>query len=146
MDIGSLLLALALLILVAAFVAQPLMDKRRHSSAPAPADELVSRREAVLTELRDLDFDYSTGKVNEDDYAAQRARLTANGAEVLRQLAAVKSAAPDDPLEKMIAARRQARPAAPGAMFCPNCGKPLRAGDKFCAACGHKIAAAPEAA
>ena len=145
MDIGSLLLALALLVLVAAFVAQPLIDKRGGSPGPAPADELVARREAVLIELRDLDFDHSTGKVNDDDYTAQRARLVANGAEVLRQLAAIKSAAPDDPLEKMIAARRQARQAAPDAKFCPNCGKPLRSGDKFCATCGHKIAAAEAA-
>jgi len=146
MDLGSLLLSFALLILVAAFVAQPLIDKRGHSNDSAPADELVARREAVLIELRDLDFDHSTGKVNDDDYAAQRARLVANGAEVLRQLAAVKSAAPDDDLENMIAARRQTRKPAASAKFCPNCGQPLRPGDKFCATCGHKITAAPEAA
>ncbi len=163
MDIGSLLLSLALLILVAAFVAQPLMDKRRHSNGPAPADELVARREAVLIELRDLDFDHGTGKVNDDDYAAQRARLVANGAEILRQLAALEPLSParagesgtdgsqgrpdtDDDLEKMIAARRQVRKPAPGGKFCPHCGKPVHPGDKFCATCGHKITAAQEAA
>lgn len=163
MDIGSLLLALALLILVAAFVARPLIDKRGHSNGPAPADELVARREAVLIELRDLDFDHGTGKVNDDDYAAQRARFVANGAEVLRQLAALKPPSParagesgsdgsqsrpeaDDDLEKLIAARRQVRKPVPGGKFCPNCGNPVHPGDKFCAACGHKITAAPEAA
>jgi ribosomal protein L32 len=146
MDLGSLFLSLALLILVAAFVARPLIDQHGNSNDSAPADELVARREAVLIELRDLDFDHGTGKVNDDDYTAQRARLVANGAEVLRRLAAVKSATPDDDLEKMIAARRQARQTAPGAKFCPNCGEPLRSGDKFCAACGHKITAAAEPA
>lgn len=159
MDIGSLLLALALFILVAAFVARPLMDKRRRSNGSAPADELVARREAVLIELRDLDFDHSTGKVNDDDYAAQRARLVANGTEVLRQLAALKPPAGEggtdgsqslpgagDDLEKLIAARRQARKPAPGGKFCPNCGNPVHPGDKFCATCGHNITAAQEAA
>ncbi len=106
MDIGSLLLALALVVAVAAFVARPLLQ--RNSARPfAASDDLVAQREAVLIELRDLDFDHATGKIGDDDYAAQRARLTAKGVEIFRALDARRPAADGDDIEKAIAARRR---------------------------------------
>jgi len=117
MDIGSLLLALSLVIIVAAFVAQPLLDRAAaRREAASPADDLISQREAVLIELRDLDFDHTTGKIGDDDYAAQRARLVAKGAEVLRALdqrpaADLSSDSTDDDIEKAIAAVRQGKSA-----------------------------------
>ncbi len=114
MDIGSLLLALALVVAVAAFVARPLLQ--RNSARPfAASDDLVAQREAVLIELRDLDFDHATGKIGDDDYAAQRARLTAKGVEIFRALDARRPAPASnngDDIEKAIAARRrgQSRP------------------------------------
>jgi hypothetical protein len=128
MDIGSLFLALALLLLVAAFVTRPLF--KRFDETPGAevaaddgiasdgiaSDALVAQREAVLIELRDLDFDHATGKVSEEDYARQRTRLVAKGAAVLRSLAerkdAVVSAAEaddEDDIERLILARRAAR-------------------------------------
>ena len=114
MDIGSLLLALALIILVAAFVARPVIEQAAtHREAASSADDLIARREAVLIELRDLDFDHDTGKVGDDDYAEQRARLVAKGAEVLRALDALEATKPasastgfDDAIEKAVAAVR----------------------------------------
>lgn len=115
MDIGSLLLALALIILVAAFVARPVIAQAAyHREAASSADDLIARREAVLIELRDLDFDHDTGKVGDDDYAEQRARLVAKGAEVLRALdqlpiANGSSGSIDDEIEKAVAAVRKGR-------------------------------------
>jgi hypothetical protein len=121
MDIGSILLSLALFLLVAAFVARPLLERANTANASAaPADDLIAQREAVLIELRDLDFDHETGKVSEDDYATQRARLVAKGVETLKALAAVKPghAAPanlDDEIENAVAARRRAKTGLPPA-------------------------------
>ena len=121
MDIGSLLLSLALFLLVAAIVARPLLDRTSAADGSAtPTDDLVTQREAILIELRDLDFDHETSKVGDDEYAAQRARLVAKGVETLRALSAtsnIEQAAPasdnfDDEIEKAVAARRK-RKAAP---------------------------------
>ncbi len=128
MDIGSLLLALALVIAVAAFVARPLLQRNSARPFAAASDDLVAQREAVLIELRDLDFDHATGKIGDDDYAAQRARLTAKGVEIFRALDARRPApaAGGDDIEKAIAARRrgESRPR-------PKAARPVvsRAGD-----------------
>lgn len=151
MDLGSLLLSLALVIIVAAFVARPLVEQAaNHRESASPADDLIARREAVLIELRDLDFDHATGKVSDGDYAEQRARLVAKGSEVLRALdqltiAHDSSDSLDDEIEKAVAARRTkaARASAapqPSGAACPQCGQPLRSGDKFCATCGASLA------
>jgi hypothetical protein len=165
MDIGSLLLALALLLLVAAFVARPLIEQVAHrngASNDLPADDLIARRETVLVELRDLDFDHSTGKVSAADYQTQRARLVAQGADILRaldQFSSPQSPNPqrtlDDEIESLVAARRKGRAATPAprgaaashrlGSFCPQCGQPVVANDKFCAHCGAKISIAEAA-
>jgi hypothetical protein len=125
MDLGSILLSLALFLLVAAFVARPLLDRASAANtSAAPADDLIAQREAILIELRDLDFDHETGKVSDDDYATQRARLIAKGVEILKALAAMSKpehAAPaspaslDDEIEKAVAARRKTKVVLPPA-------------------------------
>jgi hypothetical protein len=121
MDLGSILLGAALLIVVAFIVARPLLDRAgARDRAPGPAEALLFERERLLTALRDLDFDHATGKLVEEDYSAQRAQLVAQGAEVLRQLDALGPAPDgdarprvdhDSEIEQAIA-RRRARPAA----------------------------------
>ena len=92
MDLGFIFTALALFILVAAFVARPLIEKMSGAEAEKThADDLFAQREAILIELRDVDFDHDTGKMNDDDYKEQRARLTAKGVEVLRALDSLKT-------------------------------------------------------
>ena len=124
MDIGSLLLGLALLLGIAFIVARPLLEQSAPPEAPArPADDLVSHREQVLTQLRDLDFDHAMGKINQEDYTAQRAQLVAEGVAILKQLDALgvgqpasaqpaAGLAPDDAIEAAVAQLRARRAAA----------------------------------
>lgn len=89
MDIGSGLLGLALLALIAFVVARPLMEKPVDEQPVSPAEQLLGERERVLTQLRDLDFDQAMGKINQEDYAALRAQLVAAGVAILKQLDAL---------------------------------------------------------
>ncbi len=158
MDLGSLLLGLALLLLVAFIVARPLIEGRRLDEAgPTPADDLLAEREGILAALRDLDFDHAMGKIADEDYAPQRAQLVARGVEALKQL---ERLGVEDAIEQAIAARRKARPAREAEAFdftsfrsgvvraeaaCPNCGRLTHPEDKFCAQCGAKLPAAGSA-
>lgn len=173
MDIGSLLLGLALLLVVAFLVARPLLDKTGAVDRDlGPVDRLLFERERVLTALRDLDFDHAMGKTLDDDYVDQREQLLAQGAAVLKQLDSLgpdqapapavddeieqaiarlrgrpAPAAVDDALEASLAARRAApanATAQPGARFCSQCGHPARLEDKFCGTCGHILAPASD--
>ena len=116
MDIGSILLVLALLILVGLFIARPLFDRRaviidgHTGQEDHQLSTLLAERDRVLNALQELDFDYSLGKIPEEDYPAQREAMVRHGAEVLRQLEELQpepgSTAVDDRLEAAIAARR----------------------------------------
>jgi hypothetical protein len=165
MDLGSLLLGLALLLVVAFIVARPLIEKRGlREKEFGPADRLLAQRETVLNALRDLDFDHTTGKITAEDYAPQRAELVAQGVAVLKQLdelgvapngasasaddeieravRARRKVAPravDDLIEGEVAARRRARAPAADAVTCPQCGASAQASDKFCPQCGAAL-------
>jgi len=117
MDIGSIFFLLALLILVIFFIAQPFLSRQRvparpHGHAKQQASLLRAERARVIQALQELDFDYSLGKVPEEDYPAQRNALLSHGAEVLQKLDALQPQSPareaGDQLEKALADRRKA--------------------------------------
>ncbi|MGH2520862.1 MAG: zinc ribbon domain-containing protein [Anaerolineales bacterium] len=140
MDFGSILLAVALLLLVGAFVARPLLQRvDANAKRQTERDKLEAEREVVLTALRELDFDHATGKVGEEDYAAQRAVLVAQGVALLKQLDALPS--PEAELEAEVRAARSKLPRrASTSPTCPNCGHPPQPGDRFCVNCGTPLA------
>ncbi|MDI6769020.1 MAG: zinc ribbon domain-containing protein [Anaerolineales bacterium] len=154
MDIGVIFLLLALLILVALFVARPFMQR-----APAPqmddahiVSALLVERDRILNALQEIDFDYTLGKIPAEDYPVQRANLLQRGAAILRQLDALSpltsplavmgegegKEATDEDLEALIAKRRASlKDKAAG--FCPKCGRPIFSSDSFCPQCGYAL-------
>ena len=88
MTLGSILLGLALLILVGLIVARPLFkpDPRRNKHKLSKYDALLAQKEALLVQIRSLDFDYDTGKVPERDYKDLRANYMAEATAVLKRL------------------------------------------------------------
>lgn len=120
MDIGSLLLGLALLGIVGFIVAQPILERRGlNARTITPTDRLIAERESVLNALRDLDFDHATGKLTTEDHAAQRGELVARGAAILKELDALSATetadTPEDALEAAIRARRTTAETSPPA-------------------------------
>ncbi len=117
MDIGSIFLLLALFTLVVFFIAQPFFNRRpvavRSASAQGPILFLQAERDRVIQALQELDFDYSLGKVPEEDYPSQRNDLLQQGAEVLQKLDGLLPQPPArqarDRLEDALVARRQAK-------------------------------------
>lgn len=49
-------------------------------------DFLEERRDVVFDNLRDLNFEYHAGKYPEEDYAAQRASLENEAAEIVAEI------------------------------------------------------------
>jgi hypothetical protein len=112
MDIGSIFLILGLLILVGLFISRPLIERTATSVTQEEHElsALLAERDRLLNALQELDFDYTLGKIPEEDYPAQRAVLLQRGADVLRKLDAFQAEAPvvdaESRLEAAIAARR----------------------------------------
>lgn len=65
--------------------------------------QLAQEREAVLQALRDLEFDYQTGKLAQADYLPQREALLERGAQLSKRLEQEREAA----LEAAVRAARR---------------------------------------
>ena len=108
MDIGSILLLLALLVLIGLFIARPLIDREAVEVSPEEDRQeheistLLAERDRVLTALHERDFDNALGKIPKQDYPAQRAVLLQQGADVLRKLDEYDQVAPANDMEARI--------------------------------------------
>ena len=126
MNIIALLIGVVILSGIVYYVSRPLLKARR-TAKPNAADalSLETQRDSLYTQIKELDLDHETGKVNAEDYTRVRAELVTQAAEVLKQLDGVvaeqgavphampiaPALAPDgDELEAMIAARRKTPP------------------------------------
>jgi ribosomal protein L32 len=139
---------------VVVFVVWPWWTRR---GAPQPesgdrvrsgGETLAERHEAVLTALRDLDFDHAVGKVAEEDYEPLRQALLVGAGDVIAQLDEEQAKAEADldaRIEAEVLAIRQTRRAEEDATApasynaCPACGRVDRPGDVYCADCGAQL-------
>lgn len=168
MDIGSILLIFGLLVLVALYVSQPLFQRNATfvSEEEQEYSALLAERDRILNALQELDFDYTLGKIPEENYPSQRAEFLQRGAAILQQIdqvhgekgddidtrleTAIESrrieagdadqlSQDDDELEALIANRRRSRNGRSGG-FCPQCGNAVQQTDQFCPKCGNSLA------
>ena len=108
MPLGTLLLTLALFLLVALLIGLPLLDKKAPAMQPPSVHEMFeAERLSVIRSIRELDFDYKTGKMDDNDYKSLRETWVKRGAEILRELDQLKStqADADDDIEAEIQKR-----------------------------------------
>ena len=168
MELGSLFLILAVIVIVGMYLYAPFTMRARYTrvSETHEVAALKAERDRVINSLQELDFDFKLGKIPAEDYPEQRAALLQKGADVLRKLdelapisssannaetriekaaaaqradsSAKTAALNDDELESMIAARRKDHKSR-SAGFCPKCGKTVLVTDKFCPSCGKAL-------
>lgn len=92
MELGSILLIFALLIIVIWFISRPLLDPGKvvsHSENNQKEHErsyLLAERDRVMNALKELDFDHSLGKIPEEEYPHQRSLLMKRGVEVIQRI------------------------------------------------------------
>lgn len=102
--------------------------------AVLPADG-SREKELALAAIKELEFDYATGKISPEDYALLRARYEARALQAIARDAPPPAAGGGPDLEALLEAeiatrRRSRRCAACGgslplqARYCPSCGAP----------------------
>ena len=148
MDLGSILIIIGLTLLVIAFLARPLVERRASlvTSEEHQLSALQAERDKILTMIREIEMDHAMGKIRPEDFQLQRAALVARGSTVLREIDARAGAPAAEPpeadldvaIEAAIAARRS-KPAAGTGAFCTRCGQGLQTDDKFCSRCGAPV-------
>jgi cell division protein FtsB len=121
--------------------------------------ELEQRRNAIYTAIKDLELDFESNKISEDDYRQSRLRFTQQAAGILKQidhlsqdmdarldeeidalLARFQADSPekDENLQELARAEIKREAAAPSST-CPNCQQPVNPDDAFCHHCGASL-------
>ncbi len=142
----AILVVIALCVVIG--VGEPLL-RQAPPALPRTADEqaterLMLQKDMVYGAIRDLDFDFQTDKVDQDDYTALRQQLERDAVHILRQLDTVDPFVELEQLiEQQVRVLRQPlvasvsaagdhvcahcrTPYAPDALYCPSCGPTLR--------------------
>jgi rubrerythrin len=88
MELGSLFLVLAVLVIVGVYLYAPFTTnaRRLRKAETHEVSALKAERDRVINSLQELDFDHNLGKIPPEDYPEQRALLLQKGADILRKL------------------------------------------------------------
>lgn len=125
---------------VVLFLLQPVV-KGLHASLERTDDELTeteARKRVALLALRDVEYDFLSGKLDEADYRALKSELTAEALAALEADEAARQGrgASETELEAEIARIREGLR---GGLRCPACDFANPAGSRFCSACGRAL-------
>ncbi len=88
MELGSLFLVLAVIVIVGVYLYAPFTTnaRRLRKVESNEVSALKAERDRVINSLQELDFDHNLGKIPAEDYPGQRALLLQKGADILRKL------------------------------------------------------------
>ncbi|HEB12850.1 MAG TPA: zinc ribbon domain-containing protein [Actinobacteria bacterium] len=131
-EIIPLLIMAAMLTGVAIYVSQPLLRARSENLyvddfEETPLQPLLVRKDLIYSAIKELEFDYNTGKLSNDDYNDLREKYATQAAEVLKEIDDLEAGGKSDKGRKSKTA-------------CPECGFKIKKGDRFCQSCGNEVA------
>lgn len=142
--LGAVLVAAAVVL----YVVQPVFsgEKAPLASLDEEFTEAEARRHLSLVALRDVEYDFATGKIDEHDYRRLRDELAREALDALQEVRRSREEAESRPppaqdtvaddLEQEIAAYRAALRAG---TLCDRCGSANPEVALFCAACGRRL-------
>ena len=131
----TLLLVAALLASAAGLlVIGPILARRTAVIADAAPGSLLdaeARRRATLAALKDLEYDFLGGKLDQADYQAQRDRLGHEAVAAMRAAEAAQAEAGEGVVDGTVGAHEPVAHGCgfvnpPASRFCAGCGKRLR--------------------
>jgi ribosomal protein L40E len=127
---------------VLAAVCWPLFS-RGDSAASAILEEtewdlLQRKKEVILGNIQDLDFEHTCGKLSDGDHQRVRRELAGEAASVFQSIDEIEHSQDLDALIRREVASRKQRVADSG--VCAHCGQPNPPRNKYCAECGSSLA------
>ena len=117
------------------------------STRDTPLGRVQQRKETLLQNIADLDFEFSMGKLSDEDYNALRATLKSQAAGMMEQIdvleetdALIGRRPKPAPKASAEASADSGAPATDKSAFCSSCGTACTPGASFCSSCGHELA------
>ncbi len=132
-------------------------------------EELFSKKEALYSAIKELDFDFKTNKLSEEDYKKLKERYRRDALFVLKEIDEIKKGEDMDTImEKEVLTRRKFHSLSgkiekgekskdsededmdtsiekeilarrKSSSFCPHCGSKYDKSNKFCSQCGREL-------
>ena len=121
---------------------------------------LESEKESIYSAIKELDFDYNTGKLSKDDYHELEKKYKAQAISVLREIDNIQpktnkydlgqeiekeikatresGTTYGESIEKEILKARESGTNRTPALICSKCGNECKTSDRFCSNCGEK--------
>jgi cytochrome c-type biogenesis protein CcmI len=141
--VGTLLFVLAIVL----YILHPLLTgaAARLSEDAVHLTNAEARKRVALRALRDVEYDYHTGKLDDSDYQELKTELTAEAIDALEAAdtaeageSSTDQAAAASDVEREIARIREGLRSGSA---CDRCGHLNPPGSKFCARCGASLVA-----
>lgn len=117
-----------------AFIGYPLFTDREKwvissPKAPTRSEELHARKLLALTAIKELEFDYQTGKLSPEDYESLKSRYESDAIEAMKGL---------DGLQKG-GKKFKTNEGANGRLICSSCGEAVPSRSRYCPNCGTRF-------
>jgi len=129
------LLAALISLAIGAYVTYPLLHPPQKREKEEAEGELLSQKEALLSAIKELQFDYELGNLSPKEHRELEEKYEARALSVLRELDH-PSPSREEEVEREIAALRRA---AKERRSCSRCGDKADPGDSFCSRCGAPL-------
>ncbi len=100
-------------------------------------DLLQRKKDVILGNIQDLDFEYKCDKLSEEDYKTIREEMAAEAAAVMSNIDRIESSQDLDALIRREVGTRKERVAT--SRVCSGCGHSNPPKNKFCADCGRNL-------
>jgi hypothetical protein len=102
-------------------------------------DLLQRKKEILLGNIQDLDFEFKCGKLSEGDYRQVRGEMTTEVAVVLEHINNLESSLDLDVLIRRETDARKGTVKLQSQAFCGSCGAKNPPANKFCSECGTRL-------
>jgi ribosomal protein L40E len=102
-------------------------------------DLLQRKKEILLGNIQDLDFEFKCGKLSETDYHQVRGEMTAEVAVVLEHIEGIEKTLDLDVLIRRETDTRKSASKSKAQIVCGSCSARNPPSNKFCAECGSRL-------
>jgi len=131
-------ITILLTVLSLAFIAYPFFRRRlmlAGTTENVKLQELESRRDTTYSMLKELEFDFYSGILTEEDYQELKEKYKQKAISILKDVDTLEQGTDvEEKIEEQIMQLRRSKD-----RFCPQCGTKHEENDRFCVQCGTSL-------
>ncbi len=134
----TVLVAVVLAVLTFVFITSPFFKQRLYSGDTVEDEklqELHSKRDTTYSMLKELEFDFQSGILTEEDYRDLETKYKRKAISILRNIDNLeRDSGVEEEIEKQVLELRRDK-----GWLCPQCEARCLEGDRFCSRCGTSL-------